>query len=306
MKNNEKIVAVVLTWNDHSMTNRCLESIYEQNCTYQRVIVVDNGSRPPVADRIRAVHPTVEILELDKNCGFTGGCNRGLERALDLGADHVFLLNNDTYVKQGCVRELVEALQTDPARGMASALLISPGDPPKVDFFRSELQRGRARHERLNEGTYPGEQHRHVVETDFAPACAVMFRADMLREIGLFDEALFTNWEDYDLCCRIQDAGYKIVTVGTAEVIHDHGMTTGKISPFITYFYTRNRLICLFRHASKRDVLRNALFILRSYKWQISGQGWTNWPAYAAMLKGMWDFVLGRRGGERAPVKRSD
>jgi GT2 family glycosyltransferase len=168
------------------------------------------------------------------------------------------------------------------------------------------MQRNVARHVHPGEGQPLSEAHTATVETDFAPACAVMFRRKALEQVGLFDEALFTNWEDYDLCCRFQDAGWKLLTVGSAEVIHAHGQTTGRISPFITYFFTRNRLICLFRHGKPLGILRQSPLLARSVYWQMRAYGFDNWPAHKALLKGLTSFVLGVRGEGGAPTDRRD
>jgi GT2 family glycosyltransferase len=158
----------------------------------------------------------------------------------------------------------------------------------------------------MHEGELLSDVHHKVFEGDFVPACAVMFRPQALREVGLFDETLFTNWEDYDLCCRLVDRGWRIITVGTAEVVHAHGQTTGRISPFITYLFTRNRLICLFRYGKPTAILWQSPRILRQFLWQVRGYGLTNWPAHRAFVRGVVDFVLGVRGKGHLPADRRD
>jgi GT2 family glycosyltransferase len=138
-----------------------------------------------------------------------------------------------------------------------------------------------------------------TAKTDFAPACALMFRAQALRDIGLFDESFGTCWEDYDLCMRFVDAGRSFVAVGEAEVVHDHGATTGKASPYITYYFTRNRLICLSRYGRPLGVLRCSPSILRSFWWQMKEYGLSNWACHRAFARGVADFLLGVRGEQK-------
>jgi GT2 family glycosyltransferase len=244
-----KVVAVVLTWNDIDMTTTCVDSLLASGYPGLGIVVVDNGTNPPSCPILKQRFPSIETVQLPENLGFTGGCNRGLTRAMELGADYIFLLNNDTIVGEQAIEQLVQAMERD-ARGRAGKrgaalsrcrearrvhpLQDLPGfDPPgaharRTNCFRTSIARS--------------------MKVDFVPACAVMFRPQALKAVGLFDETLFTNWEDYDLCCRLVDSGWRIITVGTAEVVHAHGQTTGRISPFITYLFTRNRLICLFRY----------------------------------------------------------
>ncbi len=300
------VVAVILTWNDTEMTSRCIRSVQANTYPRKDVVVVDNGSRVPGCAPLKEAFPSIVPVQLPYNTGFTGGCNRGIERALKMGADYVFLLNNDTIVHEDAIGHLVDAMEARPDAAMATALLLYPGDDRRVQFHTGRLHRDVGRHTHAGDGEPLTEAFRGVVETEFAPACAVLFRRKALEEVGLFDEDLFTNWEDYDLCCRFQDKGWKLLTVGQAEVIHAHGQTTGRISPFITYFGTRNRLICLFRHGRKSAILRQAPFIARSFYWQVRGYGFDNWPAHRAFLKGILNFLLGVRGARGGPGDTRD
>jgi len=300
------VVAVVLTWNDAEMSAACIESVLANTYAPKSVVLVDNGSSPPAVPVVKSRFPNIETVALAENKGFTGGCNRGMERALELGADYVFLLNNDTIVHEFAIARLVEAMEQRPDTGFASALLLYPGEDRRVQFYRGLIQRDAAQHIHPDDGQVFSDPYRDTVETEFAPACAILLRAKALREVGLFDESLFTNWEDYDLCLRFTDAGWKLLTVGSAEVIHAHGQTTGRISPFITYFFTRNRLICLFRYGRLTGIIRNSLFILRTVYWQIRNHGYGNWPAHAAFIKGVLHFLMGVRGKGGAPSARKD
>jgi len=290
------VVAVVLTWNDTEMSARCIRSVQANTYAHKDVVLVDNGTVPPACPILKEQFPDIEIVQLNENTGFTGGCNRGMERALEMGADYVFLLNNDTIVHKDAIGHLVAAMEAEPKAALASAVLLYPGEPKRIQFYRGILQRNCARHVHPGEGDLYGEEHRRVFETEFAPACALVYRAQALHEVGLFDERLFTNWEDYELICRFQDAGWKFLTAGEAEVVHAHGQTTGRISPFITYFFTRNRLICLFRYGRPLGILLNAPFYARTLWWQMKNYGLDNWPAHRAMVKGFVHFLVGIRG----------
>jgi len=300
------VVAMVLTWNDTKMTARCIQSVLDNTYANKDVVLVDNGSTPHACPILKDQFPDINTVQLTENTGFTGGCNRGIEKALELGADYVFLLNNDTIVHDNAIEELVKAMEARPDCSMATPVLLFPGEEKRIQFFTGKLQRNVARHVHPEENEILGEEHRKVVETEFMPACAVLYRGKALREVGIFDERLFTNWEDYDLVCRMQDAGWKFLSVGHAEVIHAHGQTTGKISPFITYFFTRNRLICLFRYASLPSILKGFPFYLRTTYWQIRNYGFDNWPAHRAFLKGVLYFILGVRGKKGVPTNTKD
>ena len=89
------IVAVVLNWNGGDDTLACLESLAEAEVD---TICVDNGSADGSADVVAARFPDVELLRNGTNLGYAGGNNVGIRRALELGAEWVWLVNNDATV----------------------------------------------------------------------------------------------------------------------------------------------------------------------------------------------------------------
>lgn len=298
---------MVLTWNETELAERCVRSVLASNYECLNVVVVDNGSEPPACPILQEQFPTIETVQLSENTGFAAGCNRGIERGIDLGADYIFILNNDSIVPEDTIGHLVEAMETHEDSAIACPLLLYGEGEKRASFYKGEVDRDTAFHFHPGEGELVTEENRVDFDgNNFAPACAILVRSETLRQIGMFDESLFTNWEDYDLCIRIRDAGWKILTVGKAEVIHSGGETTGTISPFITYYGTRNRLVCLFRYGRLLRILRNSLWIVRSFYWQIRGYGFSNWPAHRAFLKGVFHFLIGVRGKGGAPSERRD
>lgn len=297
------VAAVVLTWNDTKMASACIQSLLENDYPRLTVILVDNGSREPCGERLAAEFPDIDLVVLPENRGFTGGCNAGLERGLDLGSDYLFLLNNDTVVAPQAVGRLVRALEGRPDAGAATALLLQPGEPKRVGFYSGVLDTDCAMHWHAvgNDGVPHHARDWPTAETEFAPACALMFRARALREVGLFDDRLFLNWEDFDLCVRFQRAGWPMLVVGDAEVVHAHAATTGHVSPYITYYSVRNRLICLFRHGSAGGILRSAIRIARSFWWQVRDYGLGNRECHRALLLGAFHALTGVRGRGSPP-----
>jgi GT2 family glycosyltransferase len=295
------VTAVVLTWNDTEMAGRCVESVLGNDYENLRVLLVDNGSAEPCGETVRERFPEIDLVVLPRNRGFTGGCNAGLSKAISDGAEYVFLLNNDTVVEARAIGRVVRYLEEHPNTAAASALIIFPGEP---QFYYGSVDRNIARHTRPDDETPMEGRDWPDRETEFLPACAEMFRAKAVREVGLFDESLGTCWEDYDLCLRLTGAGWRLATVGDAHVEHWHGATTGRASPYITYYFTRNRLICLFRYGRPSGILRSLPRLVRTFWWQINGYGLGDWPCHAAFLKGILHFILGVRGLGAPPKQR--
>src|SRR4051812_1864007 len=69
---------VVLNWNLADMTLRCVASLIDDGITPQEIVVVDNGSKPGEADRLRNELPAgVHVLSLPENIGYARASNAG-------------------------------------------------------------------------------------------------------------------------------------------------------------------------------------------------------------------------------------
>jgi GT2 family glycosyltransferase len=296
------VVAAVLTWNDTEMTAACLRSVLASDYPNLRVVLVDNGSAEPCGQRLKQQFPQIELLELPENRGFTGGGNACLRRGLELGADYVQLIGNDCVLAKDAISNLVRELDSRPDAGGGSPLILDPGGQT-VQFYWATIDRNKCTHFHHEWGTRLDSRTWPTRESDFIPFICVMWRAKVLREIGLLDESLAICWEDYDYCVRLADAGYRLLVVTGARAEHRSGGTTGRYSPYITYYMVRNRLICLFRHAKLTGALRAAPWIIRSFIHQARTNG-KDWDKQRAMLLGGIDFLRGVRGAGRPPSSR--
>lgn len=93
MKNVSIIIPV---YNQLSMTMKCLQGIVGTAGVDLEIIVVDDGSNPPVKPDICRRFPQVRVMRNDINSGFAKTINRGIRAATH---DFILLLNNDVIIK---------------------------------------------------------------------------------------------------------------------------------------------------------------------------------------------------------------
>lgn len=296
------VAAVVITWNDIEMTTACLRSLCASTYTNLKIILVDNGSVEPCGQRLKAQFPQVELLALPENRGFTGGGNAGFKRGLELGAEYVQLIGNDSVLDKDAVTCLVRALEAHPEAGGASPLLLDP-DGETVQFYWATLDRNKAMHFHhevpapLDSRAWPSR------ESEFIPFVCMMWRARVLREIGLLDDSIAISCDDLDYCIRVANGGYSLLMATDARALHRGGSTTGRYSPYILYYTVRNRLFCLFKYGTPMGLLRSSPWVIRSFIHQMRVNG-ADWAKQRAMLRGAVDFLLGVRGLGNPPVSR--
>lgn len=297
------VVAVVLTWNDTELTTSCLDSVLASDYPRLTVVLVDNGSVPPRGPQLQAQFPDVVLVQNPVNQGFSGGANRGLEKALELDADYIHLIGNDATLSPRAISKLVDECEQNPEVGAAGPLILDAARPDTVQFYTAKLDRDQAAHyhERVGEAYEPGPWP--TIESEFIPCVALLFRSEALQEVGLLDESFGTCWEDYDLCLRLHEAGWGYITVGSATAVHVGSYTTGRVSPYIVYYTTRNRLICLKRYSRDLHSPRRWWSIFRSLIWNMRQYGLLNWRCHMALLRGLWDYFFGGMRGEASRTK---
>ncbi len=297
MSEQPLVVAVVLTWNDTEFTTRCIESLYASTYQNLRIVLVDNGSVPARGPELKAAFPDVELVQLDENQGFSGGANRGMEKALAMDAEYVHLIGNDSTLAPNVTERLVEEFEARPEVGAATPLLLFSGDEPIVQFYRATYDRDMVMHTHFNVSEPYEPDAWPTIESEFIPCVALCFRAAALREVGLFDEIFGTCWEDFDICLRFHDKGWKYLTVGDATAVHFGSFTTGRESPYITYYTTRNRLICINRYSPRWIWLRRGPSLLLSF-WrnQVKLYGLRNWACHRAFIRGVFDYAFDVHG----------
>jgi GT2 family glycosyltransferase len=240
MKTN--IAVVVPNWNGKDFIGPCLESLLAQTAR-PHVIVVDNGSVDGSVEFIDKKYPAVELIGLKKNTGFAGGVNRGIDKALEDGFELIALFNNDAVAEPDWLNRLEEGAQKYPKAGIITGKFMR-SDKKHFDstadgvcVYGLGFPRGR---NEVDKGQY--DKGEFVFG---ATGGASLYRAKMLRKIGLFDEDFFAYFEDNDISFRAQAAGWKVYYEPRAVAYHEVGGTSSKLGSFARYHSTKN-IVLLF------------------------------------------------------------
>lgn len=231
------VAIVIPSWNGKDDLPDCLDSLLAQTLTAE-IIVVENGSTDGSAELVQRKYPSVRLLLQAKNLGFDGGVNVGIRYALERKFDYVALFNNDAIADKNWLKRLVSALESNPKAGIATCKLMgidkkhldSTGDI--YTTWGLPFPRGR------------GEVVSNVYDKDTsvfgASGGASLYRADLFREIGLFDEDFFAYYEDVDISFRAQHRGWKVLYAPGAIAYHQISATSSKIKGFTTYQTMKN------------------------------------------------------------------
>lgn len=295
-----KTAILVLTYNNYADTRECLASLAGLEYPDCEVVVVDNGSCDGSLEKLRGDFPSLTFIENGTNLGYAGGNNRGIARALERGADAVWLLNNDTVVHPEALARLAEAAASLPDAGILGSFVCCYDAPQEVHFAGGKLVKGKGKGRHIGgevRGPYPDRPQR----TDFVTGASLLARREMIEEVGALDESFFLYLEDVDWALRARRAGWATYVVPGSRVWHKINRTTQMARPRIIYYVCRNSLYLCRRHFPLRlpQVLGWCLYsYVASYlvKWVLGGFD----PGALAYLRMGWrgvgDFLAGRMG----------
>src|SRR3989338_1461196 len=107
-----KIAIVVLNYNNIKDTLECLDVLKNVNYENLDIILVDNNSQDESKAILKSLSDIrLKILFSEVNLGFSGGNNKGIKYALDIGAEYVLVLNNDTKVELSFLSNFLKEME---------------------------------------------------------------------------------------------------------------------------------------------------------------------------------------------------
>jgi GT2 family glycosyltransferase len=237
---------IVLNWNGRRYLENCLESLLVQQLEGGfEALLIDNASTDDSVEYVRDCWPAVRIVQTERNLGFAAGNNRGFQVAR---GRYLVLLNTDTSVQPGWLSALVAAAESHPEAGAVTSKLVFMADPGEIQNAGSLLLSDGSGADR---GFHQRDTGQYDVQEEVFGACgaAVLYRREMLEDVGQFDETFFNYYEDTDLSWRMRLRGWKVLYEPAALVHHVHTGTGGEWSPFFIFHVDRNRLFMILKNA---------------------------------------------------------
>ncbi len=296
-----RVAVLILTWNRVDEIVTCLESFVCNDYPASDVVVIDNGSEDDSVATVRRDFPDVTLIENGTNLGFCRGNNVGLQWALERDYDYVMLLNSDTKVLPGLVSEMVSVMETDPTIGIAGAKNVLMENPEFTWGRYGKVTWGPMLVKTVGRFAPDLRLDEPPRDVDWVIGNACMIRREALAKVGVFDEEFWQCNEDVDWCYRARKAGYRVVYVDRAAILHKGGSSADIMHRKIFsygYFIGRNAFTFARKHGNPFQktklfimlwvgvIGRILFFTLDNTKHAILGQ--------QAFVRGMMDGMRGR------------
>ena len=241
-----KIEVSVITVNYNGLEDTCalIESIPFNEI--MEVIVVDNASKDQEAEIIVQRYPKVKVIKSERNLGFAGGNNLGIQAAQ---GKYLFLVNNDTVFKAFNVQTLIDRMESSSEVGIVCPKIRFAWSNNPIQFTGyTPLSKVTIRNRAMGFGEDDHGQYDTAHPTPYAHGAAMMIRRDAIDKVGLMPECYFLYYEELDWSMMFTRAGYQIWYEPKCTIYHKESQSTGQNSPLRTYYLTRNRLLLVRRN----------------------------------------------------------
>lgn len=295
------MAVVIVSHNSEQDIEGCLKAL-ERDGDVGSVVVIDNASADSSVEVARRVGGNrAEVLSLDENTGFAGGCNRGFAHIQDQ-AEYVAFMNPDVRVEPGLFQQCVAVMEADRHIGCVAPLLVRP-DGVTVDSAGQVLKAATLE---VRDRGY-GEALRPELEKPcrVLAACGALavFRVKALESVmedrGPWAQEFFCFWEDLELGWRLNNAGWEVHFEPTARAEHGRGAGAAPGSgplrwrrpPDLEACVVTNRWMTLIRHLHGLDLWWRAPVLL-AWDFVLVGAGIARRPSVARSLLRRWPLMV--------------
>ena len=289
---NIELSIITINYNGLKDTCALIESIPFND--KMEVIVIDNASKNNEASEIEQRFPHVRIIRSEKNLGFAGGNNIGIQAAK---GKYLFIINNDTIFKDFNVQALIDRLESVQNIGIVCPKIrFAWGTNPIQYAGYTPLSKVTVRNRAIGFGEEDQGQYENAHPTPYAHGAAMLVKKTAIEEVGLMPECYFLYYEELDWSMTFARSGYQIWYDPACTIYHKESQATGQNSPLRTYYITRNRLLLVKRNypaITKWSALCYLLCIVFPkdlLKYAIL----SHWSILSATSRGVRDFIFNR------------
>lgn len=218
---NINCFVVIVTFNSMKWIDQCLVSLKGY-----KVIIVDNNSQDNTKEFIRSNYSNVTLLEQVENLGFGQANNIGISFALKAGAEHIFLLNQDAYLKESSLDVLISFQKINNEYGILSPIHLN-GSGNRLDKQFSHYLNYSGNKDFFSDYVL-NKKRSNVYQVPFVNAAGWLLSKECIEKVGGFDPMFFHYGEDDNYCQRVIYHGFKIGVVPNSIIFHDRENRSAK------------------------------------------------------------------------------
>lgn len=214
----QSLFIIIVTYNGEKYIEKTLKALINGQAAPSQIVLVDNKSEDGTVNLARNTVPGAIIIETGSNMGFGQANNMGIKLAIDKGATHIFLLNQDAYVQPDTIQKLWDAGKENAGYGIYAPVQLN-GSGTSIDTGFLNYLTPQYGCSWVND-TYTSN-YKQVYTTSFANAGAWFMPVETIKQIGGFDPLFYHYGEDEDFVNRLHWHKLKMCIVPGSVVWHD-------------------------------------------------------------------------------------
>lgn len=278
---NPTLSIIIVSWNVADLLRACLQSIdANRDDLVLEVIVVDSASADNSVAMVSAEFPWVTLLAQSENVGFPRGNNIGMAAAT---GDAILLLNPDTEIISDALIAMLTYLNANQDVGIVGPQLLNPDGShqssrrrfPTVatGLFESTWLQPVAPRSMMMRYFAADMADDAINDVDWVTGACMLTRREVVEQVGGMDAAYFMYSEELDWCKRIKGAGWRVVYLPTAAVVHHVGKSSEQAVTARHINFNRAKLRYFRKHHGYWAYSFLRVAILKQYLFQICIEG---------------------------------
>lgn len=254
---------VIAVHNRKQITLKCLDQLHQQSYKNFKVVITDDGSTDGTSEAVQQAYPETVLIKGTGNWWWTKSVNEGIQYALQAGATHLLMLNDDTIFDKEYLATLISDIHHHNEPLLIGSLNLTLETPHKVYFSgASALNALSFKYTRYHPtmSQYSPEKFKGYKDSVYLPARGMLVSAEVFRKIGVLDDEKFPQYfSDIDFSMKAVKAGFKTI-VSYNAILYTPVNSTGSGD-----FYKKEafqKFIKSFSNKySKRDLGRSFQFV---------------------------------------------
>lgn len=203
----ESIAAVVVTYNRKELLKKCITHLQNQTQKLD-ILVIDNASTDGTQNLFVNDMDNVKYFNTGKNLGGAGGFSYGIKKAVEMGYDYLWILDDDTLPTPKALEQfLVKAKELNNNFGFLSSKVLWKDD----SICNMNIQKI-TKWKRMND--FDSEQ-----SIEYASFVSLFLKSDVVSKVGLPYKEFFIWADDWEYTRRISKQ-FKSYYIPTSVVHH--------------------------------------------------------------------------------------
>ncbi len=261
-----KIIALVVTYNRKDLLKENIEALLSQSFTDFDILVVDNASTDGTKEFMENYKDNSKIIyeNTGANLGGAGGFHYGIKKAVELGYEFCWLMDDDTIAKQNALQKLVEK-----AKELQNEFSFLCSYVEWIDGSPCKMNQTIAHRDWFNEADKLSKNQ--ILKLSSCTFVSVFVNLEVTKKVGLPVRQMFIYGDDHEYTKRLskEKSGYLVLE---SVVVHKMNSNQGyqiedipkeRIARY--YYDSRNRL-----YRARKDGFRE---IIGYFYWFLTSIG---------------------------------